>query len=128
MAAVAALGLVAAVFAGGTSVSATPRAIQAATSGESAVPGSVIAWGGYGGEVATIVPETARRGVTAVSAGFAEVSLAIKDGGVIAWGDTDNAVMTVPTEARSGVDAVDARGSYHALALKDGAVIAWGFG
>jgi hypothetical protein len=95
----------------------------------------VIAWGcpasdDYG---QCTVPAAVRSGVTAISAGLAH-SLAVKKGGVIAWGckgaafgdPTDDGQCTVPAAAASGVTAV-AAGASHSLALrKDGRVVAWG--
>lgn len=72
------------------------------------------------------VPEEARSGVTAISAGLGH-SLALKDGRVLAWGLNDSGQATVPPEAESGVTAI-AAGLGHSLAIKDGRVLSWGNG
>jgi len=105
-------------------------ALPAAAGGSS---GSVVAWGCAPavdlGQCA--VPTAAGRGVTAISAS-PWYSLALKDGGVLAWGcgfgSFDAGQCSVPAAASSGVTAI-AAGTYHNLALKqDGGVIAWGCG
>jgi alpha-tubulin suppressor-like RCC1 family protein len=75
-------------------------------------------------------------GVTAVSAGQSN-SLAIKDGGVYAWGQNNFGQVGDGTQTRrtspvalsgvmsSGVSVV-AAGNQHSLAIKDGGVYAWG--
>lgn len=52
-------------------------------------------------------------------------SLALKNGGVIQWGDTSYGLRTVPSSAQSGVTALGV-GTFHAMAIKGGKVIAWG--
>lgn len=52
-------------------------------------------------------------------------SLALKNGGVIHWGDNSYGLHTVPSSAQSGVTALGA-GTWHAMAIKGGKVIAWG--
>jgi hypothetical protein len=62
--------------------------------------------------------------VTAIAAGYGH-ALALKDGGVIAWGADEAGQSTVPEAATSGVTAI-AAGVGVSLALKDGKVIFWG--
>lgn len=63
--------------------------------------------------------------------GFSAVSasrfwnIALKNGGVIHWGDTSYGLGTVPSSAQSGVTALGV-GTWHAMAIKAGKVIAWG--
>jgi hypothetical protein len=66
--------------------------------------------------------------VAAIAAGRFH-SLALKSGGVLAWGCVGNdfGQCTVPAAATSGVTAI-AAGRFHSLALKSGGVIAWGCG
>jgi len=52
-------------------------------------------------------------------------NLAIKNGGVLAWGSNLYGQTTVPAGLSSGVTAVSA-GFQHSLALKGGRVYAWG--
>lgn len=61
-------------------------------------------------------------GVSAIAGGYLS-SVALKNGGVIAWGRNNNDF--VPINAQSGVTAV-ACGFYHTIVIKDGQVFAWG--
>src|SRR5207248_1694116 len=62
--------------------------------------------------------------VAAIAAGVWQ-SLALKNGGVIAWGCGINVGQcNVPADATSGVTAIAA--SWQSLALRNGGVIAWG--
>lgn len=74
------------------------------------------------------VPAEATSGVDAIAAGQ-NVSLAVKDGQVIAWGRPPSwgtNATNVPDEAKSGVVSVATNG-HDALAVKsDGTVIQWG--
>ena len=73
------------------------------------------------------VPAAASSGVTAIAAGPFH-DLALKDGGVIAWGcgfGIPAGQCSVPPEATSGVTII-AAGSSYSLALKNGGVLAWG--
>jgi alpha-tubulin suppressor-like RCC1 family protein len=81
--------------------------------------GRVVGWG-----TRSDVPPAAQSGVTAIAAG-GDHSLALKGGGVLAWGNNSNGQTDVPAAARSGVTAISA-GYKHSLALKDGGVLAWG--
>ena len=74
-------------------------------------------------------------GVTAIAAGY-QHSLAVKDGGLYAWGvnyagelgdgTTTDRLIPVPVIGLvSGVTAI-AAGDHHSLAVKDGGVYAWG--
>lgn len=86
--------------------------------------GGVVVWGD---PALTNVPTEARSGVTAIAAG-AYHALAIKDGGIIAWGapNYDRGQSTVPSHLTSGVGAVDG-GAYFTVALKnDGGVEVFG--
>ena len=86
--------------------------------------GSVVARGFNSG--IDDVPENARSGVIAISAGPEHVLALKKDGSVIAWGSNEKGQTTVPDTARSGIVAISA-GTFHSLALKsDGRVIVWG--
>jgi len=71
------------------------------------------AWG-YNGQGQTNVPDAALNGATAISAGDFH-NLALKDGGVIAWGNRYGE-GSVPDAAKSGVTAI-AAGRGHNLAL-----------
>lgn len=68
------------------------------------------------------IPSAATAGVTAIAAAGGS-ALALRDGGVIAWGQSAS-IKAVPEAARSGVTAIACRGI--ALAVKDGGVIQWG--
>jgi hypothetical protein len=71
------------------------------------------------------VPPAALSGVSAIAAG-GDRTLALKNGGVIAWGDDSAGQSTVPATARSGVVAI-AASNWHTVALnQDSGVIAWG--
>ena len=94
--------------------------------------GAVLAWGagtiyepmlGHNGQ--SIVPDTAKSGVSAI-AGGSQHTIALKDGAVLAWGDNDSGQCDIPASAQSGVTAI-AGGGYHTIALKGGAVLAWGW-
>jgi alpha-tubulin suppressor-like RCC1 family protein len=64
-------------------------------------------------------------GVTAIASGQ-QTTIALKDGGVIAWGRNSEGQCTVPNSARSEVSRI-ASGYNHTIAVKnDGTVIAWG--
>ena len=64
-------------------------------------------------------------GVTAIASGQ-QHTIALKDGGVIAWGYNQNGQCTVPNSAKSDVSHI-ASGYNHTIAVKnDGTVIAWG--
>ena len=80
-----------------------------------------LAWGDNAYGQCTI-PEAARGGVTAVSAGAAH-AVALKAGVVHAWGSNDFGQCNVPSEASSGVNTV-AAGWYHTLGVKNGVVLA----
>jgi hypothetical protein len=69
------------------------------------------------------VPQEAQAGVSAITASSLS-ALALKDGRVIAWGESTS-VTSTPDEVASGVSAV-AVGNGFGLALKEGRVIAWG--
>lgn len=87
--------------------------------------GEVLSWGtSLSGS--TNVPTAAKSGVTAIAMG-GDFAIAIKGGGVIAWGRANLPVVNnIPVSARSGVVGIAAGGAF-ALALKsDGSVIAWG--
>ena len=87
----------------------------------------MVAWGCAVDNVGQCtVPGEATSGVSAIAAGGFH-SLALKGGGVIAWGcGIDTGACSVPGAATSGVTAI-AAGPYHSLALKqDGSVVAWG--
>ncbi|MFL6100527.1 MAG: choice-of-anchor Q domain-containing protein [Actinomycetales bacterium] len=73
------------------------------------------------------VPSAAMSGVTAIASGTGH-GLALKNGGVVAWGYDNLGQATVPDAVKTGVIAIDA-GGYHSLALKsDGTIVAWGGG
>jgi len=82
--------------------------------------GTVVVWGT--GAV-TNVPDTAN-GLSAIAAGEAH-ALALKSGGIVAWGDNTYNQTNVPVELTSGVTAI-AAGGYYSLALKDGGVQIFG--
>ena len=64
-------------------------------------------------------------GVSAIASGQ-EHSIALKDGGVIAWGSNGSGQCNVPNSAKSEVSRI-ASGYNHTIAVKnDGTVIAWG--
>jgi alpha-tubulin suppressor-like RCC1 family protein len=71
-----------------------------------------------------IIPAAATSGVSAIAGGDLH-TIALKNGGVLAWGYNDQGQCDIPVDAQSGVTAI-AGGSYHSIALKDGAVLAWG--
>jgi alpha-tubulin suppressor-like RCC1 family protein len=87
--------------------------------------GSVAAWGcgGRGDFGQCHVPASARRGVTAIAAGYFHSLALTKDGSVVAWGcaggDHDFGQCRVPASARRGVTAIAAGGD-QSLALKPG--------
>ena len=84
--------------------------------------GQVIVWGPGS---STNVPSSASNGVSAISLGYSHI-LALKNNGVIAWGDQTSGATTVPSNAISGVVAISA-GWWSGLALKtNGTVVAWG--
>ena len=65
-------------------------------------------------------------GVSAI-AGGGEHTIALKDGGVLAWGYTGRGnPCGIPDVAKSGVSAI-AGGYYHTVALKGGSVLTWGY-
>ncbi len=71
-------------------------------------------------------PATLSSGVTAVAAGQ-DHALAIKDGGVVAWGKNPYHETDVPAEATHDVKAI-AAGSYLSAALTEsGKMLAWGY-
>ena len=83
--------------------------------------GRVVVWGG--GSCAN-VPSDALSGVSAISLGNTHM-MALKNGGVIAWGDNTSGETDVPSYA-TNVVAISA-GWWSCLALnKDGTVLAWG--
>jgi alpha-tubulin suppressor-like RCC1 family protein len=101
-------------------VGLTPQRAAAAIT-----PGTVAGWGDNGdGQID--IPDSAKSGVIAISAGDYH-SLALKsDGSVIAWGNNGDGRINVPDSAKSEVVAI-AAGYSHNLALKeDGSVIGWG--
>ena len=64
-------------------------------------------------------------GISAIASGL-QHAIALKDGGVIAWGSNASGQCTVPNSAKSNVSRI-AGGYYHTIAVKnDGTVIAWG--
>lgn len=86
--------------------------------------GQVVVWGSG---ACTNVPSSCSNGVSAISLGFNHM-LAIKNGGVIAWGDNVAGQTTVPVLATNGVVAVSA-GYIHSLVLTSGGYVGgWGHG
>ncbi|WP_161784526.1 RCC1 domain-containing protein [Actinokineospora spheciospongiae] len=89
-----------------------------------AYTGYTVSWAGDNTYGQANVPSTLASGATDISAGFSH-ALAVKNGGVLAWGRNDSGQSTVPATATTGVTKV-AAGTGHSLALKNGGVIAWG--
>ena len=95
--------------------------------------GAVLAWG-WNDFGECNIPAYAQSGVTAIACG-SHHTLALKNGGVIAWGAgitntgaggwPECGQSIVPPDAQSGVAAI-ACGDIHSIALKNGGVIAWG--
>jgi alpha-tubulin suppressor-like RCC1 family protein len=91
--------------------------------------GTVVAWGcqSYPGSSSNgecdVPARLSTGGVTAIAAGTG-FSLAVQNGGVVAWGRPAG-VSVVPNSLSSGVTNV-AAGSNHALAIQYGSVVAWG--
>ena len=98
--------------------------------------GVVLAWGWEGERVGgpfggspsdgrCTIPTAAQFGVSAI-AGGTDHTIALKNGGVLAWGSDRFGQCTIPTAAQSGVSAI-AGGYAHTIALKNGEVLAWGW-
>ncbi len=84
--------------------------------------GRVVVWGSGS---CTNIPAEALSGVSAISLGYTHM-MALKNGGVIAWGSTTGGATVVPSLATNGIVAISA-GFWDCLALTtDGTVIAWG--
>ena len=65
-------------------------------------------------------------GVSAIASGYNH-TIALKNGGVLAWGLNDYGQCNIPDAAKSGVIAIAGGGS-HTIGLKDdGTGLAWGF-
>ena len=97
--------------------------------------GVVLAWGWEGQRVGgpfggspsdgrCTIPTAAQSGVSAI-AGGSNHTIALKNGGVLAWGRTSEGQCTIPDSASSGVSAI-AASLYNTYALKNGEVLAWG--
>ncbi|MCG8919113.1 hypothetical protein L6E12_25365 [Actinokineospora sp. PR83] len=89
-----------------------------------AYTGYTVSWAGDNTYGQANVPSALFAGATDISAGYYH-ALAVKNGGVLAWGRNYAGESTVPAAATTGVTKV-AAGFGHSLALKNGGVIAWG--
>lgn len=84
--------------------------------------GQVIVWGSGS---CTNVPTEASTRVSAISLGFTHM-MALKNGGVLAWGDNTSGAIDIPTTVSNGIVAISA-GWWSGLALTtNGTIAAWG--
>ena len=62
-----------------------------------------------------MIPVDAQSAVTAIDSGGNQ-NLALKDGRIIAWGESDGGLTPIPFDAQSGITAIAAGGTFN-LAL-----------
>ena len=85
----------------------------------------LLGWGQNADLQASPVPTNVVSGVGAFSA-VRHHSLAVKNGGVVAWGKNDHGQATVPIQAQSDVAQVAAGGIFSMALRTNGSVLTWG--